>query len=369
MKVEFFSFDYAPAWLKESWLKSFNETIIDGAFIGGSKLKEFEENFASQLGVDSSIGVSNGFDALEVALRALGIGVGHKVAIPAHTFIATWNAVLAVGATPLGIDVSDDAQIDVQKFNELIKRESISCVIPVHMHGHMSDFKLIRSICDDSGLVMVEDASQAHFAHRDGYKAGTLGEIGIFSLYPTKNLGALGDAGIVVTKDRELELRIRSMINYGSSASNKYDHYRLGYNKRLDSLQASILNNNLQYIDEWNAWRQELAGVYSDACTNLEIPFLAGRDGSVWHHFCIFSKNRDELKRFLMHLGVMSEIHYPNVAAYEVAQFANLERGNFPIAEKIATTSLSIPLSQFHSKEMIHYVVDCLRKAKNLSLI
>jgi dTDP-4-amino-4,6-dideoxygalactose transaminase len=364
MNVDFFSYNYVPVSIKNLWLDSVSKVLQSGELIGGSYVKEFEQEFAKCSQSKYAIGVSNGFDGLEIALRALGIGKGDSVAVPAHTFIATWNAVLAVGALPVGIDVGIDAQIDVNKFKEISSSRRISCVIPVHMHGHMSDMVAIARICRSSNIPIIEDASQSHFANRDGKIAGNTSAISVFSLYPTKNLGALGDAGVIVTNQEELAVKARKLANYGSHEKNKYWHTEIGYNKRLDAVQAAILTVNLKFIKEWNLNRRELSKIYAHFCEELQIPYLRGGEGSVWHHFCIQVSNRDRVQDFLLEQGIGTDIHYPFMAAHEVEQFAGLEKGNYPIAQTLSDSLLSLPISQFHDKEMINYVGETLKRAR-----
>lgn len=363
MKVDFYNFHYVPEEVKNNWRLAFESCIQEGVFIGGSAVSDFENQFSKILGCVYSIGVSNGYDGLELALRALDIGAGKKVALPAHTFIATWNAVIAVGATPVGVDIGDDGQMDTVALTRVVEQQEIACVIPVHMHGHVADLKTIKRVCDAKNISIIEDASQAHLAHRDALKAGVTGDIGVFSLYPTKNLGALGDSGVIVTNQEKLERKIRSMSNYGSKKDSKYEHSQLGFNRRLDSLQARILSENLKFLEEWNRKRQEKVDIYLETMQEMSIKFLPGREGSVWHHFCIFSDKRDALQDYLKRNGVGTEVHYPNLAAYEVEEFMGTKRNYYPVAEQFANSVLSLPLSPFHDNEMIRYVCGVMRTA------
>lgn len=369
MKVDFFSYNYVPATLKNLWLESVSKVLQSGNLIGGSYVKEFEQEFAKFSRSKYAIGVSNGFDGLEISLRALGIGKGDSVAVPAHTFIATWNAILAVGASPVGIDVGMDAQIDVNQFQEISSRRKISCVIPVHMHGHMSDMVAIDRICRNLNIPIIEDASQSHFAERDGKIAGNTSAISVFSLYPTKNLGALGDAGVIVTNQEVLAIKARKLANYGSDGKNKYRHSEIGYNKRLDAVQAAILTANLKFIEEWNLTRRELSKIYANFCEELQIPYLKGGEGSVWHHFCIQVSNRGSVQDFLLKQGIGTDIHYPFLAAHEVEQFTGLEKGKYPTAQALSNSLLSLPISQFHNKEMINYVGETMKKARSQGIL
>lgn len=369
MKVDFFNFGYASEYIRIGWRGAISDAINEGIYIGGNQVQNFEKEFAIKSGLNFAIGVSNGFDGLELALRALDIGHGDLVAVPAHTFIATWNAVIACGAIPVGVEVGDDAQMDLNFLERILADKRISCVIPVHMHGHVVNLEELFELKMQFKFKVIEDASQAHFAFRNYRKVGSISDIAVFSLYPTKNLGAIGDAGIAITNDVEVAKKIRKLSNYGADTIQKYFHNELGFNRRLDAIQAAVLNFNLKYIDEWNETRRRLAETYSIACHELGISHLKGRPGSVWHHFCIFTEKRSELIEFLSLNGIGTEIHYPRLASNEVADFLRIEKSHFPKAEEIARTILSIPLSQFHTEEMIEYVVSVLCKAKKMELV
>ena len=246
MKIPFFSLTDIPAEIKAGWSNAINETISSGRFIGGNEVQNFESNFADYLDVKNVIGVGNGYDALVIALKALGIGNGDRVAVPAHTFMATWLAVAAVGAEPIGIDCDKNGLLDLNLLEDLSPRPN--AVIPVHMHGAMVDMERLVTWANKFNVYIVEDCAQAHGAIQKGKKAGSWGDISAFSFYPTKNLGALGDAGAVVTSNSELAVKSRAYANYGSSVRNKYEYEQLGINSRLDSIQAGILNFNLSYL-------------------------------------------------------------------------------------------------------------------------
>lgn len=369
MDIKFFSFDYASPDVKSAWKKA-TETVIDsGVFIGGEVVQRFESEFSRILEIEHCIGVSNGYDGLELALRSLGISNGDKVVVPAHTFIATWNAVLAIGGEPIGIDVGADAQMDISRLYQVLKSQNIKCVITVHMHGSMSDIGAIVEICEKEGIPVIEDSSQAHFARKDGVMAGTKATVGVFSLYPTKNLGAVGDAGVVVTKSLKLANSIRGMANYGAKSGTKYIHELIGFNKRLDTIQAAVLLINLSYIEEWNRVRNFFADKYQEACNSIGLDFISGHVGSVWHHFCVLTENRDQLKRFLELNKIGTEIHYPRVASLEVDSILARPVNRYFRAEELSRTTLSLPLSQFHTEEMIERVINVLKLAKKTQII
>lgn len=357
-EVPFFSLIKAPDSVKAEWGSAIKLVIESGQFIGGPQVKKFEENWATSVGVKHAVGVGNGLDGLVVALRALGVGAGDYVAVPAHTFIATWNAIKLVDATPIGIDVDDLGLMDLDILEAL--DIEFKCVIPVHMHGAMVDMKRLTDWAKSNKVLMVEDASQSHLAISGGVKAGQVSDIGVFSLYPTKNLGALGDAGVIVTDDDLLATKVRSLTNYGASANDKYFHESFGVNSRLDSLQAAVLNVNLKYLDQWNDRRRTIAIQYIEGIKECAAAKILNRqpESSVWHHFPIISNKRDELMRYLKSNGITGEIHYPRTAAEEYFEITGNPQIDFPKAQKLAGTILSLPISPWHTSDEIQQVCD-----------
>ena len=287
MKVDYAPFSYAPRDLKSRWLNEITKVIEDGQFIGGKWVSKFEDAWSQFSETSNSIGVSNGMDGLTLALRSLNIGKGHFVAVPAHTFIATWNAVISVGAMPVGIDVDKDGLMDLEAFSSV--RQKVDAVIPVHMHGTAVNMAELNAICSGNKRVkIIEDASQAHgYRSHDGDKLGRYSEFVVYSLYPTKNLGALGDAGIVTTNIRELSDRLRSLSNYGQSTESKYVHSELGFNQRLDPIQAAILLVNSSMLNEWNQKRVELSHIYISELRDVIDILELERTDSGRHHFCV----------------------------------------------------------------------------------
>jgi len=357
--IPFFSFKEAPKSLKKSWVKAIGATIDSGVFINGPDVTTFENQFAQKINSKFAIGTSNGFDGLVVALQALGIGAGSKVAVPAHTFIATWTAVLAVGATPVGVDVNKFGLLDIDAFRSIAP--DVDAVIPVHLHGAMVDMHQLLEITGELGIQVIEDASQAHLGKDATGYAGTRSDVGVFSLYPTKNLGALGDAGVITTQDPELNSKIRSLINYGSEVHNKYEYERIGSNKRLDEIQASVLLVNLEKLEVWNNRRIQLAKIYFDQLQELPIEFMHKDINSIFHHFCIQLDNRDLLRAKLKAAGVGTEIHYPRTAAHQISKLQGTKKGEFPFAEKISSKIVSLPMSPWHTEKQIYKVAELIK--------
>lgn len=328
--------------LNAAWRSSLKKTD----YILGPAVAQFEKNFASYLGCRYAVGVSSGLDALALALRALGVGPGHEVIVPAHTFIATALAVSMVGARPVLVDVDDEALLmDAEKFKKAVTRRT-RAVIPVHLYGQPFDVSLIQSFCRRRGIAIVEDAAQAHGARLGRQKCGALADAGCFSFYPSKNLGAFGDGGMVSTSHEELWKKLRLLRNYGSNV--KYLHEIEGGNHRLDTLQAAVLDQKLRRLDDWNRRRRTLAARYDRLLSNIPgLRRLPKRTGTlpVYHLYVIRLAQRDALKSHLDQKGIGTGIHYP-IAIHRQKAYAGLgyRAGDFPVAEKAAAEVLSLPM-------------------------
>jgi dTDP-4-amino-4,6-dideoxygalactose transaminase len=364
-KLEFFSFLEAPKSLKQEWKSAISQVLDSGVFIGGPAVTKFETEWANYLEVKHVIGVGNGYDALVVALKILGIGPGDLVAVPSHTFIASWLAVAAVGAIPVGIDCNSSGLMNVEILES--SNKNYSAVIPVHMHGQMVDMPRLVRWAKERDVRVIEDCAQAHGARFNGKLAGTWGEFGAFSFYPTKNLGALGDAGSLVTNDDSLAANARSYINYGSVPGNKYEYQFNGINSRLDPIQAAVLSVNLNYLDTWNARRQEIAEIYLHGLTPLGIKTLTIERDSVFHHFIVESVNRDLTKNLLDASGIKTEIHYPESAEESFSKFGgkcvSSETKN---AVTLSKKTLSLPISQWMSEVDAYHVIEAVTDANTL---
>ena len=366
--IPFYDLSQVPEQVQEEWLSAIDLVIKSGRYVNGPTVTLFESNWSNLVGTKYAIGVGNGLDGLSIALEAMGIGDGDLVAVPAHTFIASWIAIDRVGAIPVGIEVNELGLLDVQELSRL--KEAPKAVMPVHMHGTMCDMPEIMKWAKTHSVKVIEDASQSHFAKSNGTSVGAFGDVGVFSLYPTKNLGALGDAGIVVTNNLEIAESVREKANYGSSKNNKYLHTSLGSNSRLDSIQAAILDINLRYAGKWNEKRREIAKRYQQECEKLNIKVLQNvTEINVFHHFVVQTKKRDTCRDFLSERGIQTEIHYPKNAALEYAEIKGLEYVGYPIAEKISETSISLPLSPWMTLQDIQRVVIVLEQAKNAQLL
>ena len=354
--IDFFSFESAPAELKEEWQEALSGVIRSGRFIGGSTVEEFENNWSSYVGVKHTIGVGNGYDALVLALRGLNIGLGDFVAVPSHTFIATWFAVMAVGAKPVGIDCDVHGLMDLAILESLPQR--IDAVIPVHMHGQMVDMERLMSWATLANVSVIEDCAQAQGAVLGGRKAGSWGHVNAFSFYPSKNLGALGDAGAVVTDSSAIAKKIRSLGNYGSTPGEKYRYMAQGINSRLDPMQAAILNVNLRHLDSWNARRIAVVDRYIEQFTPNNLPLLNSNLPSVWHHFIVLPNQRTTTQKNLLQAGIQTGIHYPTCAEDIYSELLGIPKTIDLKARKLANHTLSLPLSPWIKNEEVDYIIE-----------
>ncbi len=320
-------------------------TLESGHFILGPAVSKFEESIASYLGVKHAIGLASGTDALVIALRVLNIGKGDEVIIPAYTFFATAGTVMAVGATPVFVDVDPQTyQIDISKIEAVITSKT-KAIIPVHLYGHPAEMNPILEIARKNDLKVIEDNAQGFGAEYLGKKTGSLSEIGCLSFFPTKNLGAFGDAGGVVTNDDALAERMRMLRTHGWKK--KYYSEEVGYNSRLDALQAAILQAKLPHADSWNNKRREISQRYNEhlAPLGVTVPVERSWGRHVYHLYIIRSSRRDELQAFLKQKGIASEVYYPLPPHLSVpCRTFGYKEGDFPHAELAAKQTLALPL-------------------------
>jgi dTDP-4-amino-4,6-dideoxygalactose transaminase len=324
----------------------FAEVLSAGDFIGGKAVAAFEQEYAEFVGARHCIGVGNGTDALEMGLRALGVGAGDEVIVPANTFIATAEAVVRVGARPVFVDVDDEALlIDPARAAEAVT-DRTRAVIPVDLYGQVAPFDRLPPFLADPGIAVIEDAAQSQGATRHGRSAGTFGAIAGTSFYPGKNLGAYGDAGAVITDDDELARRVRLLGSHGSPA--KYQHTQFGFNSRLDTLQAVVLRAKLRRLRRWNEERQAAATIYDEllgGALGLRRPVTLAGNSHVWHLYVVRVRERDQVLSTLHAEGVGAGIHYPiPVHLTEAMGQLGYRRGSFPVSERAAGEILSLPL-------------------------
>ncbi|WP_162052841.1 DegT/DnrJ/EryC1/StrS family aminotransferase [Pontibacter pamirensis] len=344
--IPYFEFRDFPAGSETAVQAALVEAVAGKHYILGKQLLAFEEAYASYIGAAAAIGVGNGYDALVLALKGVGVGPGDEVVLPAHTFIATINAVLQVGATPVLVEPDEGTcNITAATTAKAITAKT-KAILPVHLYGQVCEMEPLLQLAKKHHLKIVEDAAQAHGATYEGQKAGMFGHASAFSFYPTKNLGALGDAGAVVTNDAAVADFVRMYRNYGEVQ--KYQSELVGVNSRLDELQAAVLRVKLYYLDSLNAARQKLAAVYLQELQGLDdlmLPVTAPYCSHVYHIFSIRTKQRDALQQQLQEQGIRTAIHYPIPVHLQPAyKFLRYSVGDFPVTEEISKTSLSLPL-------------------------
>ncbi len=361
--VPFVSFEKMHSEIREELITDFKRVLDHNWFISGQEGATFETFFAQYENQKYCIGCGNGLDAIMLSLKALGISVGDEVIIPSNTFIATALAVSYTGATPIFVE----PRIETFNINPDLIEKSINkntkAIIVVHLYGQPAEMDRICEIAEKYHLYLIEDSAQAHGAKYKGKKVGTFGNVSAFSFYPGKNLGALGDAGAVVTNDEALSIKIRALGNYGSIE--KYHHIYQGNNSRLDELQAAFLNTKLKYLDKWNQERQRIAGRYLSEIKNPKIilPQVIEYTEPVWHIFAIRCSIREKLVDYLNKKGIVTNKHYP-IPLHLQKAYSNLHipEGVYPIAEEISKTELSIPMYYGMSDNQIQYVVDALNE-------
>jgi len=339
--------------------------ILDNtAFIGGQAVKDFESNFARFCKANYCVGVASGTDALFLALKALSIGEGDEVIVPANSFIATSEVVTAVGAKVVFVDVNENScNIDPTQIEDKIT-ERTRAIIPVHLYGQPADMDPINEIAQRHNLKVIEDSAQAHGAEYKGRRTGTLGNVACFSFYPGKNLGAYGDAGAVVTNDKEIADKIRMMANHGRLK--KYDHLFEGLSSRLDGLQAAILDVKLRHLEDWTASRREIAANYNELLSDLEgvvLPKEEPHAKHVYHLYGIRVANRDRVRECLKEKGISTGIHYPTpLPLLKAYDYLGHNRGDFPVSERLAKESLSLPMYPELAEEQVEFIANVIRE-------
>ncbi|MBV6621745.1 MAG: DegT/DnrJ/EryC1/StrS family aminotransferase [Rivularia sp. (in: Bacteria)] len=353
VKIPFVDLSLQHQSIQKQMRQAIEDVLERGDFILGKALSDFEAEFASACGAKYGIGVACGTDAIALGLQACNIGAGSEVILPANTFVATLIGVLRAGATPVFVDCDPNtALIDLAAAENVITPKT-KAIVPVHLYGQVVSPEELINFAQRHDLMIFEDAAQAHLAHRDGYKAGSLGIAAAYSFYPSKNLGAFGDGGILVTKDEEVAQKMVRLRNYG--ASKKYFHVEAGTNSRLDTLQAAVLHQKLPHLAGWNASRLEIAMQYDSELAPLKSMGITpienqSGDGHVYHLYVIkvdesCPLQREEIQEKLASLGIQTGIHYP-IPCHLQPAFSNLcyKIGDFPNSEKLAKQILSLPM-------------------------
>jgi len=344
--IKFLDFEPMHIQISDEMKNAFQRVYDSHWYIQGKELDDFELEYAILNQTKNSVGVSNGLDALVLSLRALNIGVGDEVIVPSNTYIATALAVSHVGATPVFVE----PRMETYNINpELIPvaiTKKTKAIMPVHLYGQSCEMDAIMEIAKANNLYVVEDNAQAHLSSFNGKLTGSFGDINGTSFYPGKNLGALGDAGAITTNNEDLALKVKTLRNYGSSV--KYYNDEIGYNNRLDELQAAFLRVKLNYLHEWTQQRKEIASWYNEALqmrNDLVLPHVHENADHVYHLYVVRTSNREKLQQELTEKGIQTMIHYPVPPHLQQAyKHLGFKKGDFPIAEEIANTCLSLPI-------------------------
>jgi len=363
MKVPFLDLQAAYLELKDEIDAAVSRVLQSGWYIGGEEVEAFEAEWAEYCEASYCVGVGNGLDALTLALRACDIGPGDGVIVPSNTYIATWLAVSAVGATIQPVEPDPGTYNITPEAIESAITPATRAILPVHLYGQPAEIDRIAALAKKHELKLIEDAAQAHGARCRGRRIGSHGDAVCWSFYPGKNLGALGDAGAVTTNDGAIAERIRMLGNYGSTR--KYVNEARGVNSRLDPVQAAALRVKLDWLDEWTERRRKIARIYSEQLieTGLILPFVPDWADPVWHLYVVQSSNRDRLQQQLAEAGIGTLIHYP-IAPHCQQAYADLEwpQGSMPVAERLAASVISLPIAPQLSENEALAVVDAVRK-------
>lgn len=366
MEVPFLDLKAQYATIRDEVHDAMNRVMEKTAFAGGPFVQEFEESFAVYCQTKYAVGVSNGTAALWLALAALEIGPGDEVITVPNTFIATAEAISFAGARPVFVDIDEQTHTMDPAAIEAAITPRTKAVIPVHLFGQMADLHPIMQVARKHNLYVIEDAAQAHGATYQGRRAGSIADIGCFSFYPGKNLGAYGEAGGVVTNDKDIADRIRMIRDHGQAK--KYYHNIIGWNARMDGLQGAVLSVKLKYIDEWNESRRRHAGAYDELLQDVDgviLPKVAPYGTHVYHIYALRTQNRDDVIAELKQMGVSCGIHYP-VPLHLQKAYADLDykEGDFPISEKCCSEYVSLPMYPELTQEHIQHVVSSLKQVQ-----
>jgi len=367
IKIPFLNFEPVNSLIKSEMLAAFERVYDSNWFILGGHLSTFEAEYAKYNNSRYCIGVSNGLDALHLSLKAIGVGSGDEVIVPSNTYIATALAVSYVGAKPVFVEPNFNTyNIDVNRIEDSITSKT-KAIIPVHLYGQACEMESIMRIADNNSLFVIEDNAQSHGSNYIGKSTGSWGHVNATSFYPGKNIGALGDAGAITTDIEQFAKKIQILRNYGSEK--KYYNELIGHNMRMDEVQAALLSIKLNYISEWTSQRKTIAKWYNEELKNvgdLILPSVASGSTHVYHLYVIRTNKRDALKEFLTKNEIGTLIHYPiPVHLQKAYQDLGKKKGDFPLAEILAETCLSLPMWPGLKKEEISYISNIIRRFFN----
>lgn len=369
IKIEFNILDRQYQMFADEYKQAAIRVLESGWYILGKELEIFEKNYAEYMESKYCIGVNSGLDALILAFRALGIGQGDEVIVPANTYIASILGITENGATPVFVEPDQYYNIDAERINAAITNRT-KAILAVHLYGQAANMTAIKGIAENNRLYLIEDCAQSHGAKYDDKLTGTFGDIACFSFFPTKNLGAFGDAGAIITDSEKIAERLNMLRNYGSKV--KYHHQIEGVNSRLDELQAALLNTKLYHLKELTQDRMRIAVRYLNEikCDRIKLPKTRVEADHVYHLFVVQCEARDEFQQYLLDNGIKTQIHYP-IPPHLAECYKRLgyKAGDFPITERYANEGLSLPLYNGMTEEEIDYVVKVINQYDEYCLI
>lgn len=365
ISVPFVNFKREYKKIKKEINLAIKEVLEDQAFVLGKRVEEFEKNYSNYLGIRHTIGINSGTDGIILALKALNVGEGDEVITPANSFFATTLGIEQVKATPVFVDIDEETyQIDTNKIEDKITKRT-KAILLVHLYGTCANMEDIITIAKKHNIYIIEDACQAHGVEYKGKKAGTLGDISIFSFYPSKNLGAYGDGGAVCTDNEELAVKLKLLRNYGQRV--KYYHDILGTNTRLDEIQAAILSVKLKYLDIWNNSRNKIAKRYTKNIKTIKTQTVYKSSTHNYHLYVIEVKNREEFIKYMHNNDINCQIHYPiPLHLQQALKHLGYKEGDFPITENVAKHIVSLPMYPFMTNMEIKKVIDTINTYENL---
>ena len=359
--IPFINLKREPEELNEKIINAIKEVVEEKWFVLGEELIKFEDEFSNYIGSKYGIGFNSGSDAIYIALKTLGIGKNDEVITVSHTFISTVDAICRNNAKPVFVDI-DPATfcINAQLIEDKITNKT-KAIMPVHLYGHPAEMDLIMEIAEDYDLFVVEDACQAHGAEYKSKKVGGIGDIGCFSFYPTKNLGAYGDGGIALSNDEELTQKMKMLRNYGQRE--KYNHEFMGVNSRLDEIQAVILREKLKHIDKWNENRRKSAKIYEKVLSNLDLclPIEMRNTKHVYHLYVIRCKERYKLQKLLLDNGIETQIHYPTPIHLQKPYLKAVRKSQLLETIRACDEILSLPMHPWLTEEEINFVGELIK--------
>ena len=358
--IKFYDLNKQDKSLKVNIYKNIIKVIKNKNFINGKEINQFENKFSKLIGNKYSLGCSNGTDSLTLALKVLNLPTNSEVIIPGMTYISTCFAVLNAGLKPILADI--DYKTGLMDLNLLSKKISkkTKVILPVHLYGNVLDIRKLKKIINKK-IYIIEDASQAHGAlYENNIRVGSLSHISCFSLYPGKNLGAYGDAGVISTNIKTFNIKLKKMINLGLGINSKFDHDIIGQNNRMDTIQAAILNEKINFLDKNNNLRRKIASFYENKINNNKIELINYTKGAVYHQFIVLTKNRKKFQQFLTRHNIQTSIHYPRSINQHKSLKKNFQKIKVPNSEKFAKNCVSIPIDPFLTYKEIKKIVNVI---------